>query len=181
MKTTIDAFQAEEVNTKENIALLVDADGDSEGIVSEAAARTGRDALLAKTSRDAFGILGNQMRRLDVVIIDVDPGAHGLALLEALSSCADRPPIVVITALEETYMTPIAMEHGAATCLGKPINIQKLSSALNTVSTQSRTCDRWGRLIPSKVDKELNVKACFGGIAAKLSQPSRLAPAHGNR
>lgn len=41
---------------KENIILLVDADGDSEGIVSEAATRTGRDVLLANTSRDAFRI-----------------------------------------------------------------------------------------------------------------------------
>jgi DNA-binding response OmpR family regulator len=169
MKTTIEAFQAEEVNMKENIVLLVDADGDSEGIVSEAAARAGRDMLLVKTSRDAFRILKNKMQRLDVVIVDVDPGAHGLALLEAINGCADRPPIVVITALEETYMKPIAMEHGAAACLGKPIMIQKISAVLNAVSTQSRTFDRWGHLIPSKVNKEPTVNARFGGIAAKLS------------
>lgn len=169
MKTTIEAFQAEEVNMNENIVLLVDADGDSEGIVSEAAARTGRDVLLAKTSRDAFRVLGNKMRRLDVVIVDVDPGVHGLALLEAINGCADRPPIVVITALEETYMKPIAMEHGGAACLGKPIMIQKISAALSAVSTQSRTSDRWGRLIPSKVKTEPAVNAGFGGIAAKLS------------
>ena len=33
---------------KENIVLLVDADGDSEGIVSAAADRTDRDVLVAK-------------------------------------------------------------------------------------------------------------------------------------
>ena len=82
---------------KEHSILLVDADGDSEGIVSEAAALTGGDVLVAKTSRAAFGILGEQMRRLDFVVVDVDPGAHGLALLEAISSCADRPPIVAAT------------------------------------------------------------------------------------
>jgi DNA-binding response OmpR family regulator len=109
------------------------------------------------------------MRRLDAVIVDVDPGAHGLALLEAISACADRPPIVVITALEETYMKPIALEHGAAACFGKPVLSQKLSSALNAVSTRSRTCDRWGRLIPSRLNNDLNVKTCFGGIATKLS------------
>jgi DNA-binding response OmpR family regulator len=154
---------------KENTVLLVDADGDSEGIVSEAANRTGRDVLVAKTSREAFRILGDQMQRLDLVIVDVDPGAHGLALLEAISGCADRPPIVVITALEETYMKPISMKHGAAACLGKPITVQQLSSSLNDVSRRSLTCDRWGCLIPSTVNKELNVKECFSGIAAKLS------------
>jgi DNA-binding response OmpR family regulator len=169
MKTTIEAFQAGEVNAKENIVLLVDADGDSEGIVSEAAARTGRGVLLVKTSRDAIRILGDQIRRLDLVIVDVDPGAHGLALLEAISGCGERPPIVVITALEETYMTPISAEHGAAACLGKPITIQKLSSSLKAVLKRSLTSDRWGGLIPSTANKKLNVKACFSGIATKLS------------
>jgi DNA-binding response OmpR family regulator len=169
MKKTIKGLQEVGTNPKENIVLLVDADSDSEAIVSEAAAGTGRDVLLAKTSRDAFRILEEQMRHLALVIVDVDPGAHGLALLEAISGCADRPPMVVITALEEAYMKPIALEHGAAACLGKPILNEKLSSALNAVSMQSRTCDRWGRLIPSRVNNDLNVKACFSGIATKLS------------
>ena len=169
MKTTTAAFQAEEVNVKENIVLLVDADGDSEDVVSEAAACSGRKVLLAKTSRDAFRILEDQIRRLDLVIVDVDPGAHGLALLEAISSCADRPPIVVITALEETYMKPISKEHGAAACLGKPITLQRLSASLKAVSKPLLTSDRWGSLIPPTVDKELNIKAWFRGIAEKLS------------
>jgi DNA-binding response OmpR family regulator len=154
---------------KKHTILLVDADGDSEALVSEVANRFGRDVLVAKTSCDAFRILGNQMQRLDLVIVDVDPGVHGLALLETISGCADRPPIVVITALEEIYMKPISLKHGAAACLGKPITVHRLSSSLNNVSKRSLTCDRWGCLIPSPANKELNVRACFSGITAKLS------------
>ena len=124
---------------------------------------------MAKTSRDAFRILGDQMQRLEVVVVDVDPGAHGLALLEAISSCADRPPIVVITALEETYMEPIALKHGAAACLGKPITVQRLISTLKGCSTRSLTSDRWGCLVPSTASNEIDVNASFRGIAAKLS------------
>lgn len=169
MKTTSKAFQTGKAIAKKNIVLLVDADGDSEDIVSKAAECIGRGVILVKASRDAFMILQNEMRHLDAVIVDVDPGAHGLALLEAISGCADRPPILVITALEETYMTPIALEHGAAACLGKPILMQKLSSALNNASTHSRTCDRWGCLVPSRCREEINVGTCFRGITAKLS------------
>ena len=174
MNTTSEALQAGRAITKGNVVLLVDADGDSTSTVSEAAAGIGCDVLLAKTSREAFGILRTQMRRLNSVIADVDPGAHGLALLEAISSCADRPPIVVITSLEETYMKAIAMEHGAAVCLGKPILIQRLRSDLNAVLMHSRTSDRWGCLVPSKVNN-VNLKACFRGVAAKLSSTGSIA------
>lgn len=153
----------------ETTILLLDADGDSEALVSETATVTGRDVLVAKTSRTAFGILRDQMARLEVVVVDVDPGAHGLALLEAISSCADRPPIVVITALEETYMEPIARKHGAAACLGKPITVQRLTATLKDSSTRSLTSDRWGCLVPSTISNEIDVNASFRGIAAKLS------------
>ena len=155
---------------KENILLLVDADGDSEGLVTEAAARTGRVVVLAMSSRKAFGILGEQMRQLDVVIVDVDPGAHGLALLEAISACAERPSIIVITALEETYMKSIARSHGAEACLGKPIAIGKLQSTIDHVSAKkSLTSDRWGSLVPPPLKNRANMKTNFRGIAAKLS------------
>jgi DNA-binding NtrC family response regulator len=154
---------------KEHSILLLDADGDCEAIVSEAVARTGRGVLVAKTSRDAFRILENHMQRLEIVIVDVDPGAHGLALLEAISSCADRPPITVITSLEETYVKPISIKHGAVACLGKPITAKRLGFTLNSVSQRLLTSDRWGGLVPSTANEKLSVKTRFRGIAAKLS------------
>ena len=162
---------------RENVVLLVDADGDSEGCVTEAAARTGRATLLAKTSRDAFRILSDQKWRLDLVVVDVDPGAHGMALLEAINGCGDRPPIVVITALEETYMQPIAKEHGASRCLGKPFTTQKLASVLKeALVKKSLTSDRWGSLVSPPAKKSTNLKAGFRGIAAKLSPSTSRRP-----
>lgn len=155
---------------REKVVLLVDADGDSEELVSKAAARSGWAMLAVKTSRAAFKIIRDKLRRLDLVIVDVDPGAHGLALLEAISGCADRPAILVITALEETYMKPIAQEHGAAACLGKPIALAKLKSTLDNVSaSRSLTSDQWGNLVPPSVPTASQVKAGFRGIAGKLS------------
>ena len=154
---------------KKDAILLVDADGDSDKIVSLAAEDAGRDVLVARTGFEAFRILKDQMPRLALVVVDVDPGTHGLALLEAISACADRPQIVVITGLEETYMEPIAARHGAAACLGKPITLHRLRSTLDEVATRCLTCDRWGSLVPSTANETLNVKARFRGIAAKLS------------
>jgi DNA-binding NtrC family response regulator len=162
---------------KKHALLLVDADGDSEKIVSLAAARTGHHVLVARTSCDAFRILKDQMPRLDLVIVDVDPGAHGLALLEAISGCADKPQIVVITALEETYMTPIATKHGAAACLGKPVTLQRLYKTISDVAVRSLTCNRWGGLVPSTANERSNVHDRFKGIAAKLS-PTVLSKDH---
>ena len=89
--------------------------------------------------------------------------------LEAISGCADKPPIVAITALEETYMIPIAAKHGAAACLGKPITLHRLHATLDDLAERSLTCNRWGGLVPSTANEKLNVKARFKGIAAKLS------------
>jgi DNA-binding NtrC family response regulator len=155
---------------KENAVLLVDADRDCEGIVLEAAARAGRRLQLVTTSREAFASLTERMREIALVIVDVDPGAHGLALLEAIGACAEKPPMVVLTALEQTYMEPIAREHGAVACLGKPISIEKLSVTIQNISAERCvTCDYWGHLVPSRINKTLDVKAVTRGISAKLS------------
>jgi DNA-binding NtrC family response regulator len=157
---------------KENLILLVDADGDSEGVVLEAAARTGHKVRRAKTSCDAFQILKDEIRHLDVIIVDVDPGVHGLALLEAISGYEERPPMIALTGLEETYMQSIAAGHDAADCLGKPVSIDKLKSALEKSMSRMKTSDRWGhmRSPPSKKDGEPK----FRGIAAKMSATSTM-------
>ena len=153
-----------------NIILLVDADGDCEEAVALAAAKTKHDLRWVKTSREAFTILSRQIRQLAAVIVDVDPGAHGLALLEAISSCAERPPMLVLTALEESYMEHIAKRHGAVACLGKPIGMAKLRATLGSVCAQaSSSSDTWGHLTAPPVDQGLKVKAALRGISKKLS------------
>jgi DNA-binding NtrC family response regulator len=155
---------------KINSVLLIDADGDCEEPVSAAAVQIGHRAQWVRTSQEAFAILTADLQRLALVIVDVDPGSHGLALLEAISACADRPPVVVIAALEEAYMKSIAEEHGAAACLGKPLAVEKLKSTMtHALAHRSLTCDRWGCLIPQRVHNRLGVKAACAGIATKLS------------
>ena len=155
---------------EEQTLLLVDSDNDCGALVSEAAAHSNYRVLSAKTSREAFEIIQNEIHHLNMIMVDVDPGAHGLALLEAISACAERPPMIVVTALEEIYMKPIATEHGAAACLGKPLRLEKLLSTLADVSIhQGLTSDRWGSVIPTPVKNWMDTQARFRGIAGKLS------------
>ena len=159
---------------EEKTLLLLDADADCERLLSEVAAHTDFRVLLAKTSREAFKIIRKEFANLKMIVVDVDPGAHGIALLEAISACAERPPMIVVTALEEIYMEPIAAEHGAAACLGKPLRLEKMLSTIEEVSQHyGLTSDRWGSLIPPPVKKWMETKERFRGIAKKLSPTKR--------
>ena len=155
---------------EEKSLLLLDADADCARLLSRIAEHTDFRLLLAKTSRDAFKILRKEFATLKLIVVDVDPGAHGIALLEAISACAERPPMIVVTALEEIYMEPIAAEHGAAACLGKPLRLEKMLSTIEDVSQHyGLTSDRWGSLTPPPVKKWMKTKEQFRGIAIKLS------------
>ena len=153
---------------KAKVILLVDADGDCKDVVSRAGDQIGHRVRHAKTDEQALGILDKEMPRLAVVIVDVDPGVHGLALLEAIASLRERPPVIVITALEESYMKTVSRKHGATRCLGKPLTVAKLQSELrDVVERGALTSDRWGNLVPWKGEDKIGLS--FRGIAAKLS------------
>jgi DNA-binding response OmpR family regulator len=155
---------------KNTVVLLVDADGDCEEVAAAAAARSGWQTKWARTSREAFALFKHYLSDFAVVLVDVDPGAHGLALLEAISGCGERPPMIVLTGLEESYMNAIACEHGAALCLSKPLSSSRLSAALrNVCSGRISTCDHWGHPVPAPIDNGSSVKISVQGIAAKLS------------
>ena len=141
---------------KDKLILLVDADADCGGIVLEAAARTSHGVRLSRESAEAFRFLGREFDEIDSLIVDVDPGSHGLALLEAIGALHCRPPIIVLTALEESHMEPVVARHGAAACLGKPISIDQLCAAIKRVTggeTHGESSDPWGH--PRENEKEV--------------------------
>ena len=159
---------------KGNSILLVDADGDCETLVSCVAAQNGGGVRWVRTSREAFYILSDQLRKVEVIIVDVDPGAHGIALLEAISGCAERPPLIVLTALEESYMKPIATNHGATACLGKPVSATRLRETFHHMERHPHlTSDSWGHPTVSHADHKREVKSALRGIAQKLSPSAK--------
>ena len=134
---------------KADILLIVDADPSSTELVSLAAMKTKHRVIRAKTSREAFRILDGGLGEVDVVVVDVDPGVHGWAVLEAIDVSPTSPPVIVLTSLEEGYMTPVAAAHGAAACIGKPFTVEKIASVIEEISApswRSAACssDAWG-------------------------------------
>ena len=133
---------------KEKIILLVDADVDCAGVVLEAGARTGHGVWLSRHNRDAFDFLIREFDRIDILVVDLDPGSHGMALLSALGALRRRPPIIVLTALEESHLEPMAARHGAVACLGKPLSIERLRRVIDRFvrpeNDQEISCDPWG-------------------------------------
>ena len=135
-----------------------------------------------ETAQDIFHSFCHRLHDFALVVIDVDPGSHGMALLEAISACGDRPPMIVLTSLEKIYMAPIAQKHGAAACLGKPIVPDELAKILNeTLAKQCLTCDSWGHLTPPHIDEGRGVKAAVRGIAKKLSPIVKPSDGSGER
>jgi two-component system, OmpR family, response regulator len=133
---------------KEKIILLVDADADCGGAVLEAASRIAHGVRLSRDGPEAFRFLNREFDRIDSLIIDVDSSRQGLALLAAISRLHRRPPILVLTALEESHFEPVAARLGAAGCLGKPFSIDRLQAAIKhltgAANDESVSSDPWG-------------------------------------
>ena len=128
---------------------MANSSGDSNAIVADAAARTGRGLQHIDNSRRAFELLMAGLDDIDLIIIDLDPGVHSISVLEALGCCDTCPPIIVVTGLEELEMTAIAHRHGAIACIGKPFNATELATLIEEVCSSTArpctmSCDFWG-------------------------------------
>lgn len=128
---------------KANVLLISNGSADSNGVIADAAAQTGRGLRHVKSSGEAFARLRSGLTDTDVVIIDLDPGIHGIAILEAIGNCEGVPPVIVVTGLEEADMTLVAYRHGAAACIGKPLSAAELASVIEGVCS-GLSCDLWG-------------------------------------
>lgn len=153
-----------------NIVLLVDADADTASAAMEAAAEMHLDVRFARSAHDAFRLFDAGLEDVAVIVLDVDPGVHGMAVLEALDAWNTAHPAIVVSSLEETYVRPIALAHGAEFCFGKPITIESLRNAIEKLcqkgcGSRGCQCDRWGHpcsgcsRAPSGCDQESPVLA----------------------
>jgi DNA-binding response OmpR family regulator len=128
------------------ILLVANSDADSNAMVEAAAKESGRGLRKVSSTRQAFDILASDLDNVDVVVIDLDPGMHALAILEAIGGHTVAPPVIALTSLDESEIPPIASQHGAVACLGKPFQYADLARAIELCLAQphSVSCDLWG-------------------------------------
>jgi DNA-binding response OmpR family regulator len=150
--------------------LLVDSDGDCEEAVASAAAQTGCRVEWVRSACDVFRSLCSRLHEFALIVIDIDPGSHVAALLEAINLCANVPPVITLTGFEESYMSPLVRVLGARACIGKPIACQELAAAFQKLLRKSdASCDRWGYRTPARIRNGHRKKLALRGIAQKLS------------
>ena len=114
---------------KPTIVLLLSADPAVERAAWEAVTATRHGLRSIHSAPAAFRAL-QESDDVDAAVIDLDPGIHGTALLEA---AGDRLPVIALTSLEREYMLPVASRHGARECLTKPFQAEELKTALERV------------------------------------------------
>jgi DNA-binding NtrC family response regulator len=143
------------------ILLIANNDADSNATVQAVAKKMGCGFRKVSSTRQALDILATDLDSVDVVIIDLDPGMHSLAILEAIGNRAVGPPVIALTSLDESEVMSIASRHGAAACLGKPFEHANLSKAIEQCLAQPRSisCDLWGHPQPRRRGKQAHQAA----------------------
>lgn len=132
-----------------NILLVAQGASGSNDVITHAAIEARRRLRHASSSHEAFEILAEDLDNIDVVIVDVDPGIHGLSVLDSISYRKTAPPIIVVTGFEDKDMTSMAYCHGATACISKPFNARELAALIEDVCVPEcqrcgGSCDRWG-------------------------------------
>ena len=161
-------------------ALLISKEmSDSNATIAEAAARADLLLLKATDAKHAFELLRSGLADIDLVIIDVDPGIHGMAILEAITVYETAPPVIVVTGFEQFQMAPIAHWYGAAACIAKPFTAAELVARIEDVcpldyASSSCTCDAWGHLQPSRHKHAANkctgdCHSCASGVTTAVA------------
>jgi DNA-binding NtrC family response regulator len=115
---------------KPRIILLLTRDSEVEQAAQEAVLTSRRGLRIARNSRDSLQLLRGSLDDVELFIVDLDPGLHGVTLLGAVGACRGASPVIALTSMERDYMLPLVVRQGVAECLGKPVHAAELNRAI---------------------------------------------------
>jgi len=114
---------------KTPVMLLLTNDDALEGLVAKILAEIGGVSHLTRDAGDALETICG-VHDLHLAIIDFEHGAHGMTLLNAISTVREDLPVIVITHDDEQHVEALAYANGAGACFPKPVLRTQLAHAI---------------------------------------------------
>jgi len=154
--------------------LVVDDNETNRDVLSRHLARQGHSVRLAEGGQQALGLLKDEARTLDLVLLDVVmPGMNGIQLLQHLKNepTTRDIPVIMISALDEMDIVVQCIQIGAEDYLPKPFNSVLLK-------TRTMACLEKKRLRDQEIEYLVNVALITDAAAAvegKTFDPKDLA------
>ena len=124
---------------KRNVVLVLDADADTDHAVASAATTRNYDLRFGADLKRVFPFLQSDFESVVAIILEIDPGMHAMAILEASDVCENAPAVVVVSALEEHCLGPVEHRRWWWASSGKPLSFTQLGRALNRAVEGHRT------------------------------------------
>jgi DNA-binding NtrC family response regulator len=135
-----------QVAMKRDVILLLDDDGDCANVACTAGSLLRLDVRFVRRPHDLFQMIQERSEDVVAVVLDVDPGFHGMAVMETLAASDLTLPAIIISSLEVAHLFPAAKAYRANACLGKPVSPERLamtiSACLEAPKERSHRCDR---------------------------------------
>ena len=112
---------------KAPVIVLLTIDAALENIVADALLATGGISYFARNAGEALKIVCGTGRDLDLALIDLEHGPHGINLLKAIDACRKDFPVIVIMEEDQEHVEPLARANGAVECFSKPVAPEQLA------------------------------------------------------
>jgi DNA-binding NtrC family response regulator len=163
-----------------HILVVDDDDGFREGLV-ETLVDLGHEVDEASSGEQALEILVNAAAPFTCMFLDFRfPGMDGLAVLEAMQTTGQAPPVVMLTGFASSDNTIGAMTLGAFDHLTKPVGRQAIQSLLERIVSSAGTPDPSLEMSPSFAAEVASAKPRLLGVSDRLrevqKQIGRAAP-----
>jgi len=111
------------------VVLIVDDSAYQRRVIRKVVQRAGHQAMEVSDGQEALKVIPSKVP--DCILMDlIMPVISGLGVLKALAGQGSRIPVIVVTADIQESVRKQCLELGAHTVLNKPINEDKLLSAI---------------------------------------------------
>jgi DNA-binding NtrC family response regulator len=130
---SVNLHAAQNLSMKTTVMLLLTNDSELEELVADALSEIGGISHLTRAAGDALETICG-VDDLDLAIIDVEHGPHGMTLLSAISALREDMPVIVITRDDERHVEQLAYANGATLCFSKQAVATQLANAIRELS-----------------------------------------------